>query len=144
MRIFNRKARFEYQLFDKIEAGIALEGQETKSVFLGHLSLDDAFVRIDKGQAFLANAHISQYASARVFNYDPKRTRRLLLHKKEILGLETKMKQKNLLLIPVFCYNRGRRIKIELALARGKRKFEKKESVKKREQEREAEMEISK
>jgi len=132
MKIFNRKSRFEYQLFDKVEAGISLDGQETKGVFLGNLNLDDAFVKIEGGQAFLINAHIPQYASARVFGYDPKRTRRLLLHKREALALETKMKQKNLLLVPVSCYNKGRRIKIELALARGKRKFEKKESIKKK------------
>jgi len=130
MKILNRQARFEYQLFDKIEAGIALDGQETKSVFLGHLSLDDAFVRIDKGQAFLLNAHIPPYPSARVFNYDPKRTRRLLLHKKEILSLASKMQQKNLLLVPFSCYNKGRRLKLELALARSKKKFEKKEAIK--------------
>jgi len=143
MKIFNKKAKFEYEIFDKIEAGISLEGHEAKSVFLGRLSLDDASVKIKDGQAFLINANIPQYEQARVFGYDPKRTRRLLLHKKEILAMDSKMKQKNLLLVPVSCYNKGRRIKLELALARNKKKFEKKASVKKRDLEREAEREIS-
>ncbi len=142
MKIFNKKAKFEYEIFDKIEAGISLEGHEAKSVFLGRISLDDAIAKIKDGQAFLINANIPQYEQARVFGYDPKRTRRLLLHKKEILALETKMKQKNLLLVPVSCYNKGRRIKLELALARGKKQFEKKEVVKKRDLEREAEREM--
>lgn len=144
MKIFNRRARFGYQLFDKVEAGISLDGQETKGVFLGNLNLDDAFAKIEDGQTFLMNAHIPQYTSARVFGYDPKRTRRLLLHKKEALALETKMKQKNLFLVPVSCYNKGRRLKIELALAKGKRRFEKKESIKKKDLRREAEQELGK
>ena len=142
MKVYNRKARFEYQLFDQIEAGISLDGQETKSAFLGRLNLDDSFVKIKNGQAFLINAGLPAYESARTFGYDPKRNRRLLLHRKEILALETKMKQKNLLLVPVACYNKGRRIKIELALARGKKKFEKKEVAKRREKEREIEREL--
>lgn len=137
MRVFNKKARFNFQLFDRIEVGISLEGQEAKSVFLGRTSLDNAYVKIKDGQAYLINAVIPQYESARVFGYDPKRTRRLLLHKKEILALETKMKQKNLLLVPVSCYNKGRKVKLELALARAKKKYEKKEVVKRREMERE-------
>ena len=107
------------------------------------MNLDDALVKIKEGQASLVNANIPQYESARVFGYDPKRTRRLLLHKREILALETKMKQKNLLLVPVSCYTKGRRIKLELALARARKKYEKKEVVKRREMEREEEREIS-
>jgi len=141
MKIINKRTKFEYEIFDKIEAGISLEGQETKSVFLGRLTLDDALAKIKDGQVFLINANIPQYEQARVFGYDPKRSRKLLLHKKEILALETRMKQKNLLLVPVSCYNKGRRIKIELALARGKKKFEKKATVKKRDLEREADLE---
>lgn len=140
MRIFNRKARFEYQVFEKIEAGISLEGHETKSTFLGRINLDDAFVKIKDDQAYLINANIPPYESARVFGYEPKRTRRLLLHKKEILTLETKIKQKNLLLVPVSCYTKGRRIKIEIALARARKRYEKKEVVKRREMEREREL----
>lgn len=143
MKILNRKARFEYQVFEKIEAGISLEGQEAKSAFLGRINLDDAFIRIKDSQAYLTNANIPPYESARVFGYEPKRARRLLLHRREILALETKMKQKNLLLVPVSCYNKGRRIKIEIALARGKKKFEKKEVAKRREKEREIERELS-
>lgn len=144
MKILRKKTNFDFQLFDRIEAGIALEGHEAKSAFLGRLNLDDAYIRIKDGQALLINARIPPYESARVFGYDPQRARRLLLHKREILGLETKMKQKNLSLVPVSCYNKGRRIKLELALAKSKKKFEKKEAIKKRELEREAEKELSK
>jgi len=139
MRVFNKRARFNYQLFDRIEAGISLESQETKSVFLGRISLDEAYAQIKNGQIYLINAVIPQYENARVFGYDPRKTRRLLLHKKEILALQSKMKQKNLLLIPVSCYNKGRLIKVELALAKSKKKFEKKLAIKKRELERQKE-----
>lgn len=137
MKVSNRKARFNFQLFERIEVGISLEGHEAKSVFLGRINLEDAFVKIKGNQAYLVNANIPQYESARVFAYDSRRTRRLLLHKKEILALQTKMRQKNLLLVPVSCYNKGRLIKIELALARAKKKYEKKEVAKRRELERE-------
>jgi len=143
MKVFNKKAFFNYQLFERIEAGISLEGHEAKSVFLGRISLEGAYVQIKNGQIYLINAVIPQYEYARVFVYDPKRSRRLLLHKKEILSLETKMRQKNLILVPVSCYNKGRRIKIELALAKSKRKFEKKVAIKKRELDREAERELN-
>lgn len=137
MKIFNRKASFNFQLFERIEAGISLESYEAKSVFLGRINLENSFVRIKDGQAYLVNAVIPQYEFARVSGYDPRRPRRLLLHKKEVLAIQTKMKQKNLLLVPVSCYNKGRWIKIELALAKGKKKYEKKEIVKRRELERE-------
>jgi SsrA-binding protein len=143
MKIFNKKARFEYQIFDTVEAGISLEGHEAKSAFLGRMILDEAFVKLKDGQAFLVNANIPPYESARTFGYDPRRMRRLLLHKKEVLALSSKMQQKNLLLIPLSCYNIGRRIKIELALARGKRTYEKKATIKKKDREREAERDLN-
>jgi len=142
MKIVNKKAGFNYQLFDRIEAGISLEGHEAKSIFLGRISLDDAFVKIKNNEAFLVNATIPSYEFARTFGYDPKRFRRLLLHKKEVLTLENKIRQKNLILVPVSCYNKGPKIKIGLALARPKKKFEKKAAIKKKDLERETEREI--
>lgn len=142
MKIINKKARFEYQIFDRIEAGISFEGQEAKSAFLGRVYLDDAYVKIRNGQALLINATIPQYESARVTGYDPKRTRRLLLHKREILSLATKIEQKNLTLVPISCYNKGRKIKLEIALARGKSQSDKKEAIKKKEAERELAIEL--
>lgn len=143
MRIVNRKARFEYQIFDRLEAGISLEGQEAKSAFLGRIHLNDAYVKIHNGQALLINAVIPQYESARAAGYDPKRTRRLLLHKREILALATKIEQKNLTLVPISCYNKGRKIKLEIGLARGKRQFDKKEDLKRKELERDLERDLS-
>ena len=142
MKTINRKARFEYEIFDTFEAGIELKGHEAKSTFLGRCNIDDAYVKVKEGQAFLINANIPAYESARVFGYDPKRQRRLLLKKAEILAIETKLKQKNLTLIPLSCYNIGRRLKLEIGLARGKKQFEKKASIKKRDMDRDMEREI--
>lgn len=143
MKVFNRKARFLYQVVDRIEAGVSLEGHEAKSVFLGRINLDDAYIKLREGQAFLINAQIPAYENARVFGYDPKRTRRLLIHKREAIALQSKADQKNLTLVPVSCYNKGRKIKLEIALARSKKKFEKKEEVKKRDQVRDLERELA-
>lgn len=142
MRIVNRSARFDYQIFDRIEAGVVLTGAETKSLFLGQATLDEAYVKIIGSEPFLINAHIHPYQFADVKSIDPKRTRKLLLHKKELLALQNKMNQKNLILVPVLWYNKGRQIKLEIALARGKKKWEKKEAVKRKDLERETEAEL--
>lgn len=137
MKIFNKTARFNYQLLERIEVGIALTGAEVKSLFMGQGSLNEAYVKIINGEAFLLNGHIHPYQFADVSHIDPKRTRKLLLHKKELLALESKMKQKNLTLVPVLWYNKGHQIKLEIALARGKKKWEKKEIIKRRDLDRE-------
>ena len=144
MKIINKSVGYNYQLFDRVEAGIALTGSEVKSLFLGHGSLEEAYVKIISGEAYLLNAHIHPYQFADVKNIDPKKTRKLLLHQKELLSLENKIKQKNLLLVPVAWYNKGHQIKLEIALARGKKKWEKREAIKKKDLERETEEEISK
>lgn len=131
MRIISKKAGFNYQLFDKLEAGVALTGAEVKSLFAGQASLDEAYIKFIDGELFLLNAHIHPYRFADVSKIDPKRTRRLLLHKQEIISLEGKMKQKNLILVPVSWYNKGHQIKLEIATARGKKIWEKKEAIKK-------------
>jgi len=139
VKIINKKAGFDYELFDRLEAGVALTGAEVKSLFAGQASLAEAYVKIIDGELFLINAHIHPYKFADVKNIDPKRTRKLLLHKKELLAVENKIKQKNLILVPTAWYNKGRQIKLEIALARGKKKWEKKEIIKKRDLQRETE-----
>ncbi len=131
MRIESRKLHFNYEVLEKIEAGVVLNGAEVKSLLAGKASLDEAYVKIIDGEAFLLNAHISIYEYADKREIDTRRTKKLLLHKKEILALENKLKQKNLALVPVAWYNKGGQIKLEIALARGKKKWEKKEVLKK-------------
>ena len=135
----NRKANYDYEIFEKIEAGAALTGAEVKSLFAGQASLDEAYVKIIDNEAFLVNAHIHPYQFADTRKIDPKRSRKLLLHRKELLSLINKMKQKNLSLIPLSWYNKGHQIKLEIGLAKGKKKWQKKETIKKRDLEREIE-----
>jgi len=143
MKIINKRASFDYDLYDRIEAGVELTGAEVKSLFENKANLDEAYVKIIGNQAFLINAHIHPYEYADKRQIDPKRTRKLLLHRKEILALETKMQQKNLTLVPTAWYNIGQKIKLEIALARGKKKWEKKEAIKRRDLKREAEAELA-
>jgi SsrA-binding protein len=143
MKIFNKKFNREYQELEKYEAGMVLSGPEVKSVKEGSLKLDDAFVRIIGNEAMLINADIPIYHFTRPQGYDSKRTRKLLLHKKEILKLQVKMAAGgNLTIAPIACYNKGRMLKLEIALAKGRRDVEKKKLVKQRdialEQKREA------
>lgn len=142
MKIINKRVNFDYELFDKVEAGVALTGAEVKSLFANQASLNEAYVKIINGEAFLLNAHIHPYKFADVSKIDPKRTRKLLLHQKELLSLENKMKQKNLILAPVAWYNKGHQIKLEIALARGKKKWERKEAIKRKDLDRETEEEL--
>lgn len=137
MKIINKSAGYNYELYDKVEAGVELTGAEVKSLFAGHATLGEAYVKFVGPELFLLNAHIHPYQYADVAKIDPKRTRKLLLHKKELLLLQNKMRQKNLVLIPVSWYNKGRQIKLEIALARGKKMWEKREAIKKRDLNRE-------
>jgi len=142
VEILNRSARYNYQLFDRIEAGVELTGAEVKSLFLGQASLEQAYVKFVGNELFLLNAHIHPYKFADVAKIDPKRTRKLLLHRKELAALASKVKQKNLILVPVAWYNKGRQIKLEIALAKGKKKWEKREAIKKADLARETEEEL--
>lgn len=143
MRIVNKKARYDYEILDKVEAGIVLTGAEVKSIKLGRVRLDDSFVRVDsKDEIWLVNCNISPYSFADNRNYDPTRSRKLLMHKKEILSLLKKMESKNLTLIPISCYTRGRKIKIEVGLVKGRKKWQKKEKIKRRDLDREQEREL--
>lgn len=138
MKIFNRRAKHDYFLLESIEAGIALTGNEAKSLLQGRAELGSSFVRIRSGEAWLVGVNIPPHGG--IQNYDPLRLRKLLLNKAEITSLETKMKQQNLTLVPVSLYNKGRLIKAKLALARGKRQFEKREAKRRKDLDREAEI----
>jgi len=142
MKITNRKASFDYQLLNNFEAGINLLGAEVKAVREGHADLSGSFVRIIGSEAYLVNANIFPYEYARPESYDGKRTRRLLLHKKEIISLKSKMDGTNLTIVPVSMYTTHGLIKVSLALAKSKKKFEKRESIKKRDINRQIEEEL--
>ena len=133
----NRKARFEYQLFETFEAGLVLKGTEIKSVRKGQISLQEAYVRTDGKQAWLVGAHIAPYEHASAFQHDPDREKKLLLNKREIRELYDAVRIKGLTIIPVRVYLKGGRAKVEIAIAKGKKKYDKREAIKKRDFERE-------
>ena len=133
----NRKAWHNYQILETIEAGMVLVGTEVKSLRLGKCNLGDAYARLDKGEVFLENMHISPYDPGHRFNHDPRRTRKLLLNRREIRRLIGKIQQKGLTLVPLRVYFKGRHAKVELALARGKRLYDKREAIARRESDRE-------
>lgn len=133
----NRKASFEYFLLDRYEAGLELKGSEIKSIRAGQVSINEAFIQIDNYQAYLMNAHIAPYDAASIFNHDPKRKKRLLLHKKEILKLFNAVRQKGVTIIPVSLYLKNGRAKLEIATGKGKKLYDKRDSIAKRDQERE-------
>lgn len=143
MKIYNRKFRRQYQEIERYEAGIVLSGAEVKSIRQGRIKLEDAYVKILEGQAYLINAQIPLYQYAQIFNYDPSRRRKLLFHKRELIHLKTKMASSaGLTLIPISCYNKGRLIKMEIALAKGRKDIEKRQLEKRRVVEREQEREV--
>ncbi|MCD4753822.1 MAG: SsrA-binding protein SmpB [Anaerolineaceae bacterium] len=133
----NKKARYEYFLLDMYEAGIELRGSEIKSIRARQVSLAEAYVQVDGEEAYLINAHIAPYELANRFNHDPKRNRRLLLHKKEIRNLWDDVRQKGLTIIPVRMYLKNGRAKVEIAVAKGKKTRDKRQEIQKRDQERE-------
>ena len=138
MKVINRKARFNYELSELVEAGVVLSGAEVKSAKQGKVSLNESFARVDdKGELWLHNAHIHPYQFADNRNYEPTRSRKLLLKKKEILSLAKKIEGKSLALVPTAMYVKKGRIKVEVAIGRGKKKWDKREAIKKREQRRE-------
>ena len=134
----NRKARFDYEILEKYEAGIELLGTEVKSVRGGQMSLEGAFVIVRGGEAFLINSNIPPYQVKNApKDYDPLRNRKILLTKKEISDLAGSEKNKSLTIVPISVYNKGRKIKVESALVKGKKKFDKRETIKKRDTDRE-------
>lgn len=134
----NKKAYFDYEILEKMEAGIVLEGFEVKSVKLGHISLKGAYATIKNNEAYLLNAHISPYQPANMpKGYDPTRSRKLLLKRSEIATLMGKSKSRGLTILPLSVYTVRGKIKIEIGVGRGKRKYEKRELLKKRESDKE-------
>ncbi|MFH1359702.1 MAG: SsrA-binding protein SmpB [Candidatus Omnitrophota bacterium] len=134
----NKKAFRDYFFSEKWECGLELKGSEVKSLRASEVSFTDSFARVEQGQVILYNLHIAPYQQGSYFNLEPTRPRRLLLHKKEIMRIETHMSQKGLALIPTRIYfNRRGLAKVELALGRGKKLFDKREDIKKRDVDRE-------
>ena len=132
----NRTAGRDYFLGDHLEAGIALQGSEIKSVRAGQISLKESFIRVESGQAWLLEAHIAPYQPAARQNHDPRRPRRLLLHRRELLRLEQSARQKGFTLVPTRVYLRDGRAKLEFALGRGKRKYDKRQALAEKEAQR--------
>ncbi len=139
----NRKAKFEYFLLEHFEAGISLRGSEIKSIRAGQISLKEAYVRVDGKEAWLMDAHIAPYMQANRFNHDPRRPRRLLLHKREIRKLWDAVRQKGVTIIPTRVYLKNGRAKVEIALARGKKLHDKRHAIAKRDAERELQRQLS-
>lgn len=141
MKIFNKRAQYDYELQTRFEAGIRLTGAEVKAIKLGHADLTGSHVRVTGSEAYLINAQIFPYQYARPENYDERRTRKLLLHKAEIVSLKSKMDGQNLTVVPVSMYTTHNLVKLELALAKGKKQYQKKEAKRKKDLDRELERE---
>ena len=135
----NKKAHFEYFLEELFEAGLSLSGTEVKSLRQGKCSLKESFVRIEKGEAFLYNMHISPYEQGNILNKDPLRSRKMLLHKSEIRRLIGKVKTDGYTIVPVKIYFKGNYAKVQIALAKGKKLYDKRQDIAKKDQRREAE-----
>ena len=141
MKIANKRAFFDYQILEKLEAGINLYGAEVKAVRMGHADLTGSHVRIMGTEAYLINAKIFPYQYSRPEGYDEKRTRKLLLHKKEIIALKSKTEGQNLTLVPLSLYTTKSFIKLEIGLGKGKKQYDKKESIKEKDIKRDIEEE---
>lgn len=135
----NKKAYHDYFIEEKYEAGLVLHGTEVKSLRLGKCSIKESFIRIEKGEMFIYGMHVSPYEKGNIFNKDPLRVRKLLLHKREIMKLLGKMKEKGYTIVPLQVYFSNGRAKIEIGLARGKKLYDKREDIAKKDQRREAE-----
>ena len=138
----NRKAFHDYFVEDRYEAGIELFGTEVKSIRMGKCSVKEAFVKIDRGEVYVCGMHISPYEKGNIFNKDPLRVRRLLLHKYEIMKLNGKIAEKGYTLVPLQVYFKGSLVKVEVGLARGKKLYDKRADIAKKDQRRELEKEF--
>lgn len=134
----NKKAYHDYFILDKFEAGISLHGTEVKSLRMGKCSIKEAFVRIENGEVFIYGMHISPYEKGNIFNKDPLRVRKLLLHKSEINKLVGKTKEKGITIMPLRVYFKGSLVKVEIGIAKGKKLYDKRQDIAKKDQQREA------
>ena len=132
MEINNRKAKFDYTILEEIEAGMVLKGTEVKSIKDGKANIKDSYAIIKNGEVYLLNMHISEYKEGNIFNHEETRTRKLLLHEKEILKLRDKVDLQGLTLIPLKVYFKKNKAKVLLGLAKGKKTYDKRESIKER------------
>ena len=137
MEIINRKARFDYEIEDEYEAGIVLKGTEIKSIRNGKANIKDSYAIIRNSELYLLNSNVSIYEEGNRFNHEETRTRKLLMHKKEILKLRDKIEKEGYTLIPLKMYFKGSKLKVLIGLAKGKKNYDKRESIKKRDTERE-------
>lgn len=142
MEIYNRKARHDYFIEDTYEAGIELTGTEIKSIRVGNCNIKDSYAIIRNKEVFLINMFVSPYKEGNIFNHKETRTRKLLLHKKEINKLEEKIEQQGLTLIPIKLYFKNNKLKVELAVCRGKNNYDKRETIKERDIKRSIEKQI--
>lgn len=134
----NKKAYHDYFIEDKYEAGISLAGTEVKSLRMGRCSVKEAFIRIEKGEVYVYNMHIPAYEKGNIFNKDPLRVRKLLLHKSEIRKIEGQIAQKGYTVVPLSVYFSGSLVKVEIGLAKGKKLYDKRQDIAKKDQRREA------
>lgn len=134
----NKKAYHDYFILEPYEAGISLVGTEVKSLRMGKCSIKEAFIKIENGEVFVYGMHISPYEKGNIFNKDPLRVRKLLLHKSEIHKMSGKMKEKGMAIMPLKVYLKGSLVKIEIGLAKGKKLYDKRQDIAKKDQQREA------
>jgi len=135
----NRKARHDFEILEVVEAGIALTGSEIKSIREGKVSLQEAYARPDKGELWLMGAHIAEYGPASYLGHEPRRPRRLLVHRAQVRELERQVAQRGLTLVPLRMYLKNGLAKVEIAVGRGRRQYDKRQAIAKRESEREVE-----
>lgn len=138
----NRKAKHEYFILETYEAGIVLKGSEIKSIRAGQMSIKEAYVRVDNSAAWLVDAHIATYDPASHYNHDPKRPRKLLLHKREIQKLWNEVRQKGVTIVPLQVYLKNGLAKVEIATAKGKKKYDKRAKIAERDMQREIERQV--
>ncbi len=135
----NKKAYHDYFIDEKYECGIELFGTEVKSIRMGKCSIKEAFVRVEKGEVYVHGMHINPYEKGNIFNKDPLRSRKLLMHRSEIGRLEGKIREKGMTLVPLQVYFKGSLVKVEIGLARGKKLYDKRQDIAKKDQRREVE-----
>ncbi len=138
----NKKAYHEYFIEDKYEAGVSLAGTEVKSLRMGKCSIKESFIRIERGEVFIYGMHISPYEKGNIFNKDPLRVKKLLLHREEIRKIERQIAEKGMTLVPLQVYFKGSLVKVEIAVARGKKLYDKRQDIAKKDQKREAQREL--
>ncbi|WP_276980950.1 SsrA-binding protein SmpB [Johnsonella ignava] len=133
----NKKAYFDYFILENYEAGIELFGTEVKSIRIGHCSIKESWIRIEKNEIYIMGMHVNPYEKGNIFNKDPLRVKKLLMHKNEVIKIGSKVQEKGLTLVPLKVYLKGSLVKVEIGLARGKKNYDKRESLAKKDHKRE-------